>query len=423
MKFKMIIFAGIFLLAVLAIGAASAAEDFNSSDADSGIELTADDGFREVEISGDVLEAPSDDGNGAQDVSGENVKADSQSGKITVPKSSVYKSGDLISIALPSNATGALVITKESQEFKRINLTNGLANCSVDELGVGYHDIVVKYDGSDYEVSDFKDVVKVAPLIRIPSAMTVGEDKYIEFELDKAAKGTFIVEADTVKYATVTPSNGYAKVSLAGLDDSDVTVEITYYCEDGSTFNNKYVVEVGSVKPKLIAKNVKMTYLDGTTFKITVYGTNGRLAEKGEVVDVKIGKKEFSATVNSNGVATLKIKLAPGKYKVKASYGGTTIKKTLTVKHALKLKSVSIKKSSGKIVLKATLKKGKKPLKAKKVVFKINGKKVGAAKSNKKGLVSLVVKGSALNNLKSGKKAKIRANYKNDVVIKSVKVK
>ena len=178
-----------------------------------------------------------------------------------------------------------------------------------------------------------------------------------------------------------------------------------------------------SVKPKLIAKNVKMTYLDGTTFKITVYGTNGRFAEKGEVVDVKIGKNEYSATVGSNGIATMKIKLAPGKHKVKASYEGTTIKKVIVVKHALKLKKVTVKKSASKIVLKATLKKGKKPIKGKKVTFRFNGKKVKTVKTNKKGLAKAVVKASLLKNLQKGKKVKIQARYYKDVAKMTVKVK
>lgn len=422
MKFKMIIFAGIVLLVVLAIGAASAAENLNSSDTDTIDELAVDDDVICEENSDDVLEAASDDDYvNEQDVS--NLKTASQSVNITVPNSSVYKSGGMISLNLPSNATGALVILKEGSEFKRINLTNGLANFSVDELGVGSPLIEVKYDGGDYDVVPFSGRINILPLITIPSKMTVGENKFIEFVLDPAAKGRFIVEADTVNYASVVPTNGYAKVSLAKLDDSDVKIEIEYHGEDGSFFNWTNIVEVMSVKTKIIAKNVKMTYLDGTTFKMTVYGTNGRFAEKGEVVDVKMGKKEYSATVGSKGVATLKIKVAPGKYKVKASYGGTTIKKTLTVKHALKLKKANVKRSAGKVVLKATLKKGKKPIKGKKVTFRFNGKKIKTVKTNKKGLAKAVVKAKLLKNLKAGKKVKIQAKYYKDIAKMTVKVK
>lgn len=66
-------------------------------------------------------------------------------------------------------------------------------------------------------------------------------------------------------------------------------------------------------------------------------------------------------TVNtdSNGVARVAISSAPGIYKITANALGTSVTKKLTVKHVLTLKTVKVKKSAKKLVIKATLKKVK----------------------------------------------------------------
>jgi hypothetical protein len=343
-------------------------------------------------------------------------------GIIEVPERIDYNSKEFIILNLPDDADGSLVIYKGSVEVKRIKLVNGSANYSLEGLGIGYHKFRAEYDGDDYEVEDFDDEIEVVPIVRIPSVMRVKEDKYIEFELDKNAKGTFDVKYDTMPYDSVDVYNGKAKISLSRLEDGVATIDIEYWGEDGTFFDWSFDVEVLPMMPKLYAENIKMVYMDGTRLKVKVYGTNGKLAEEDEDVDIKIGKKEYVAYVNSKGIATLKIKNAPGKYKVLISYGDATISKTLIIKHALKLKKVKVKKSAKKLVLSATLKIGKKPLKNKKVTFKFNGKKL-KAKTNKKGVAKVTVKKTLLNKLKVGKKVKYQAKYLKDTVKKSVKVK
>ena len=74
------------------------------------------------------------------------------------------------------------------------------------------------------------------------------------------------------------------------------------------------------------------------------------------------GAPGYKVKTNKNGYATLKIpsKITPGKYTIKATYKGQTVKNKLTVKQVLKTKkTVTVKKSAKKLVLSATLKKGK----------------------------------------------------------------
>ena len=180
-------------------------------------------------------------------------------------------------------------------------------------------------------------------------------------------------------------------------------------------------IEVKPVPAKIIANNFKMNYLDGKKFTVKVYGTNGRAAVD-EYVEIKIGKNYYDAWTDKNGIAKFKITSPPGKYKVKVIYEDASVTKTLEVKNTLKLATVKVKKSAKKLVLTATLKQGKKPVKDQKITFKFNGKKI-TAKTNKNGVAKVTVKKSVLKKLKVGKKVNYQATYKKETVKKSVKVK
>jgi predicted outer membrane repeat protein len=106
-------------------------------------------------------------------------------------------------------------------------------------------------------------------------------------------------------------------------------------------------------------------------------------------------------------------------------YGGTT-SKCVFLYYKVTLKKATIKKSAKKLVLKATLKKGKKAVKGQKIIFKFKGKKY-KAKTNKKGVAKVTIKKSVLKKLKVGKKvtytATYKASYGKETAKKTVKVK
>ena len=167
-----------------------------------------------------------------------------------------------------------------------------------------------------------------------------------------------------------------------------------------------------------------MYYYDGHTYKVRVRDDNGQFVGKNQVVTIKIGKKTYKVKTNKNGYATLKIpsKITPGKYTIKATYKGQTVKNKLTVKQVLKTKkTVTVKKSAKKLVLSATLKKGKTAIKSKIVKFKVNGKTY-KGKTNKKGIAKVTIKKVAINKLKV-KKYTIKVSYLYDAVKSTLKVR
>ena len=174
---------------------------------------------------------------------------------------------------------------------------------------------------------------------------------------------------------------------------------------------------------KIVADNKVVYYSDGSLYYISVYDKFSNPVRDVDVV-VKIGSYSVKLKTDVNGVAKLAIpnKLAPNKYTVVISALGVSVKKSLTIKHILKLKKVKVKKSAKKLVIKASLKIAKKPLAGKKIALKFNGKKY-KAKTSKKGIAKFTIKKDALNKLKVGKKVSYKAKYLKDTVKKVVKVK
>lgn len=181
-------------------------------------------------------------------------------------------------------------------------------------------------------------------------------------------------------------------------------------------------VPVDHVPVKIAANDLSVFYNDGKKYTVTVYGTDGKAAVKTQVVFKINGKKVGSAVTDAKGVATLKITQVPKTYKITTEALGASITKTLKVKQVLKLQKVKVKRSAKKLVIKVTLKQGKKALGKKKITLKFKGKKY-VKKTNKKGVAKFTIKKSVLKKLKKGKKVTYSATYLKDTVKRTVKVK
>ena len=146
--------------------------------------------------------------------------------------------------------------------------------------------------------------------------------------------------------------------------------------------------------------NVQVDYTYSKDYTVRLYGDNGNAVGAGEVVTFKINGKTATATTNSEGYATYKIKgLLPKSYTITAEYKGVKVSNKVVVKQILKSKNVKVKRSAKTKKFTATLKTtAGKAIKNKKITFKIKGKTY-TAKTNKKGVATVKV----TQNLKVGK--------------------
>ena len=242
------------------------------------------------------------------------------------------------------------------------------------------------------------------------------------------ATGSILVSIDGNEPVSIPLVNGVAKVDLSNLTVGNHTISIKYE-GDGkySGFEKSASVNVTEKAPspvpaKIVAKDLK-AYYNNVKYSVTVYGTDGKVASGVTVVFKVNGKKVGTAKTNAKGVAVINLKQLPKTYKITSEALGVSVTKKLTVMKVLTLKKVKVKKSAKKLVITATLKEGKKPLKNKKVTFKFNGKTYKKVKTNKKGVAKIIVKKSVLKKLKVGKKVKYQATYVKSTVKRAVKVK
>ena len=242
-----------------------------------------------------------------------------------------------------------------------------------------------------------------------------------------AAEGTIQITNNDIKStgnSTIDAINTTGSIKsnklVAANGEGDATISAK---NSNLVIDNKKPVEPTKPVIKLTGKNVAMYYADSAKYQVLV--TIDGKAAKGVKVSFTFNGKTKTVQTNSKGYAIFTIKnnkLTPKKYTITAKYGGKVVKNTITVKQILKSSNKKVKKSAKKLVLKATLKKGKKAIKGKKVTFKFKGKKY-TAKTNKKGVAKVTIKKKVIKKLKKGKKYAFTVTYLKDTIKKSVKVK
>ena len=199
----------------------------------------------------------------------------------------------------------------------------------------------------------------------------------------------------------------------------------TYLVTFINPFNNKVTSNSLKIVTRITGnKNVNTYYGKNYQYKLRIIGDNGAPVGAGVAVKVTINGKAKTLKTDKNSYITVKFTKSylPKTYTVKAEYKGIKVSNKVKVKKVLTLKKVKVKRSAKKLVLKATLKQGKKALKGKKVVFKFKGKKY-TAKTNKKGLAKVTIKKNVLKKLKKGKKVKYQVTYLKCTVKRTAKVK
>ena len=138
-------------------------------------------------------------------------------------------------------------------------------------------------------------------------------------------------------------------------------------------------------------KDVVNYYGAKTVFKVRAYGIDGKPVGAGNVVSFKIGGKTFKVKTDKDGYAKLSIRLNPREFIVTTKFNGTKVYNKILVKPVLTTKVTSNKKTKKTRFTAKLVNTQGKPLKGKKITFKISNKKY-VAKTNKKGIASVNVK-------------------------------
>lgn len=314
-----------------------------------------------------------------------------------------YKSEAKVTLKLPNDAKGELVVYSDGALFGSAKFNKGYAEVKLGSLAIGPHKIEAEYNGTDYTVASQSGRVSVSPKIDFNYPVTVGEDEYITVEVPKSSTGYIIFTINGKEYK-VQIRDGIAKYSIKKLKVGEYDVDVYYYGDDGVKSSSWVMVEV--VKPKIKTISSESNF-KGVNVKMKLSTHNGKaLASKW--VRIKFNGKTYNVKTSKKGILTFKksLKLKIKKYTIKITYNGASLTKKIKVKPLI-LKASAKKK---KLTVKVTI---NKKLKNKKVIVKINSKKY-KIKTNRKGVAKITVK-------KTGK-VTCSATYLKNTVKQSVKL-
>ena len=330
-------------------------------------------------------------------------------------------------VDLPENGTNDVVVMVDGKEIPA-NVSDGKAVVNLNNITAGDHNITVVYTDQNGTKSVVNQTIVVYKSIKA-NDMKRGWNSPYDYEAEFLDKDGHVI-ADTVMQYTIngttyevkTDSKGIAKLTTSHLDVGEYEVQIT------NTVTHEVLTKNLTIVKRLIEnKDIVMEFVDGTSYTVTAIGDDGNPVTKGEVVGIKVNSRDYVAITDDDGVAKLLINLNPAKYTITAEYAKYKVSNSLVVKQTLKLvkKTITVKKSTKSLKLKATLKwESGKAISGKQITFKFYGKTY-KVKTNSKGLAQVTIKNSILKKLKSGKGKKFAysATYKTNKVKGTVKVK
>ncbi len=350
-----------------------------------------------------------------------------------------------LKLALPENATGIFTCEiryageKEYSVFKTVALNKGKATIYLPSNMTGTYELKAYFTGN-YNIKNLTQNVTVTPVIRMPYSMCYGDSKEIRVLIENTTNAKLVIfvgnddicmpistvnlnETDIIKINDLKDKIKAFYIENYKLSkDSTVYLKAKVYVEN-LTYDTSETTSVTFLADITGLKQISMYYGDTKYLNLKVYDIYGRLVGANQAVKITIAKYTFSAKTDKNGAVKFKIptKVTPGTFKVTVSYKNAKITSKITVKKVLTLKTAKVKKSAKKLVLTATLKKGKTAIKGKVVTFKFAGKTY-KAKTNKKGIAKATIKKSVLKKLKVGKKVAYQVTYIKNTVKKTAKV-
>ena len=242
-----------------------------------------------------------------------------------------------VTLALPADANGTLEVYIDGKLYKSQKLVNGKASVKLSNLASGDHELVARYTGEDYNISETGSEIYVQPKAKIAASnlniyytengkytvkVTRGgkavENAYVTF---KIAKNTYHIYANKKGVATLKlPKLAPGKYTItAAFDNVKVSKKVTV----------KHILTLKTVKVKKSAKKLVLTAK-----------LKAKKPIKGKVLKFKFNGKTYKAKTNSKGIAKVTIK----KSALKKLKVGKTVKYQVTYLKDTVKKSVKVKK-------------------------------------------------------------------------------
>ena len=223
-----------------------------------------------------------------------------------------------IVVVIGDNATGNVTIKVGNETFNA-TVVNGTAIINITNVTPGTHEVEVIYSGDDNHTGSNITTNVTVPKYDTPINVTVGEAKegepiIITVEVPKGATGNVTVSVGGKDYTAEIGADGKAVVTAENVSDGDHTIAVEYLGDKNYSANHT-VSNMTVQKAKTDTEPSVIDYGNGTV--VVVVGDNAT----GNVT-IKVGDKEFNATV-VNGTAVVTIdNVTPGTHEVEVIYSG-----------------------------------------------------------------------------------------------------
>ena len=215
-------------------------------------------------------------------------------------------------------ANATVYFTINGWVYARITDENGTASIAIRLLPGEYKASALFNGTDDYDVTSVNASVLVKNTI-------LGNDttlyfrngtQYVAKFLDSNGKALANTDVkfniNGVFYTRVTDENGIARLNIR-LDPASYIIT-AYNPVTGEQKANEV-----TVLPRIIAKDLSMKYLDGSTFNATLVDGQGK-AISGVNITFNINGVFYHRTTNADGVTKLNIRLMPGEYIITSMY-------------------------------------------------------------------------------------------------------
>ena len=215
----------------------------------------------------------------------------------------------------------------------RFNVNGVFYDKITDENGIAK--LGIRLYPNNYIITSSYNGLEVSNRINVSSSNTtiIGKDAYVIMDINSNytvtlvdVKGnpignkTVYFRYDNKQVTATTDKNGNATITISGLKNGDYNITYGFdgvegYCSSSSSS----ILHVVNSTTILAGNDLTMVYNDGSEFKVKLTDLYGKpLANK--IITFVINGIAYNRTTDSNGVASINIRLHPGTYLVSYSY-------------------------------------------------------------------------------------------------------
>ena len=215
-------------------------------------------------------------------------------------------------------ANATVYFTINGKVYAKITDENGMASMGIGLVPNEYKVSAVFNGTKDHDKSTANATVTVKSTIlgNDTTLYFLNGTKYVAKFLDSDGKAltntTVKFNINGVFYTRVTDENGMASLNIRL--DPKLYIITAYNPVTGEQRANEV-----TVLPRIIAEDLSMKYLDGSSFNATLVDGQGK-AVAGVNITFNVNGVFYHKTTDANGVARLNIRLMPGDYIITSTY-------------------------------------------------------------------------------------------------------